>query len=119
MGIFKKSSLAGQSIDVRSFDQRMAPQAADPVILVVDGNKQNIWFLRSLQNVCKGQHQQHAYSNQFANHSNLLPSLTSTPGQFYALETCLYHTYRANRIVAITPSDRALLLAIKNATITG
>ena len=60
MGILKKSPPAGQSIDMRSFHQGMPPQATDPVILVVDGNKQDIRLFGSLQNVRKGQHQQHA-----------------------------------------------------------
>ena len=60
MGILEKSSLASQSIDVRSFDQRMAPQATNPVILIIDGNEQDIRFVRRRQNVRKGRQQQHA-----------------------------------------------------------
>ena len=55
MRVLKKGPLASQSIDVWGFDQRMAPQATDPVILVVDGNKQDIRFVRSGQNVRQGQ----------------------------------------------------------------
>jgi hypothetical protein len=55
MGVLEKGPLGSQAINVRGFDQRMAPQATDPIILVIDGNKQNIRFVRSLQNVRQGQ----------------------------------------------------------------
>ena len=36
-----------QRVDIRSLDLRMPVQAAEPVVLVVDRNEQNVWF-RSL-----------------------------------------------------------------------
>ena len=35
-----------QTIDIRCLHLRMTPQATDPIILVINGNEQNIRFVR-------------------------------------------------------------------------
>ena len=47
MGIGKQGSPRRQFIQIGSFDLRMATQASDPIIQIINGKKQNIGLGRS------------------------------------------------------------------------
>ena len=46
MGIGKQSSASRQSVQIGRFDLRMPTQATDPVVQIINGQKQNVLFFR-------------------------------------------------------------------------
>lgn len=42
MRVEKGGSARGQAVEVRCFRQRMPAQVADPVVLIVNGNEQDV-----------------------------------------------------------------------------
>ena len=49
MGLFEEHAPFGEGIDVRCLGLRMATEATDPVVQIVDGKKQNVGSFSSLQ----------------------------------------------------------------------
>ena len=49
MSVVEKSSAFCESIDVRSLGIRVAVHATDPVVLVIDGDEEDVGLLGSLQ----------------------------------------------------------------------
>ena len=45
VGVGEERAPPGQRVDVRGLNLGVPAQGPDPVVLVVDGNEQNVWFL--------------------------------------------------------------------------
>ena len=52
MGIGEGGATGGQPVDVGGLGQRVASQVADPVILVVDGDEEDVGLLGRMQLDC-------------------------------------------------------------------
>ena len=52
MGIGEGGTASGQPVDVRGLDQWVASQVADPVILVIDGDEEDVGLLGRMQLDC-------------------------------------------------------------------
>ena len=48
MGIEENRPTLSKFVDMRCFDLRVTVKAADPVILVIDGNEENVRLIPSL-----------------------------------------------------------------------
>ncbi len=44
MGIFEKHALFREAVDVRGFGVRVAIEATDPVIKVINSDEKHVWF---------------------------------------------------------------------------
>jgi len=49
MRVGEGGSAGGQLVDMRSLDHRVATKIADPVVLVVNGDEENVGLLRHAQ----------------------------------------------------------------------
>jgi hypothetical protein len=45
MGIGKEGSPSGQFVDVWCLDQRVPIHAANPIILIIDRDEENVWLM--------------------------------------------------------------------------
>ncbi len=60
MRIEERRATFGQRIEVRRLGQRMATQVTDPVVLVVDGDEDDVGPFSRLDDGYQHHHQQHA-----------------------------------------------------------